>query len=149
MSLIEKAKAIILDEIRKAPILTEQVVITIERVTENVDLFNQALVLPEVQRELENRGLTVVLRAIMPAVEQAKSRILECLRQVHPETREIVYPCLAIDERDYHRALYLPEVAAEFERRNINARIQVVDREQSVLIGSLDDFVQNKNLISE
>lgn len=80
-------------------------------------------------------------------VEQAKKHILSVLRQSGPEVKEIIYPCLAIDAQDYHRALWSSEVSAEFAKRRIHARIVPVEssNDPTIVIATVNDVINKKS----
>ena len=81
-----------------------------------------------------------------PPIEQAKNHILNILRQAGSETKIIVYPCYSRDAADYHNALALPEVIAAFERRSIQPRVELVDRQKTpdIAIATIEDVTSGR-----
>lgn len=150
--LIQKAKMVILSEIRKAVPGTRTLTITVEEDGQNVAYFRRALELAEVCRELQLRRLQIELRTINP-IRQAKKHILNVLKNAHSEIREIVYPCLSKDVDVFYKALALTDVKAEFERRGVTPKVHVTDRRtkpeilvapyESLTDGKLDQYLRD------
>lgn len=79
-------------------------------------------------------------------IQQAKENLLSVLRNVSPEVKEIVYPCLRSDVADYRSALELVEVQQEFNRRGVKATLKPVStgQPQEIVIATYDDVMKGK-----
>lgn len=67
-------------------------------------------------------------------VQQAKTFILDQLKSAPEGIEEIIYPCYQIDFSDYIQALNLPDVQAEFKRRNIKGVVHPVESSRPQII---------------
>lgn len=81
-------------------------------------------------------------------IQQAKEHILEVLRGVDQDVKQIIYPCLPQDLTDFCNALDLIEVKAEFERRGVTASVKVVSKTgeplPDIVIATIDDLTSGK-----
>jgi MFS superfamily sulfate permease-like transporter len=81
-------------------------------------------------------------------IQQAKEHILKMLKNAPATTKEIIYPCLRVDEFDYRSALELIDVQAEFNRRGIKATIRVQNSKgkplPNIIIATVEDAANGK-----
>lgn len=138
--LVDKAVDIICQAIREHVQPTTVVIIPVENVTRNVELFNQALQTHRVREAMQRSHVTVELDLKLPPVEQAKNAIIAYASQQN--NAHILFPYYRRDAAEARQALHLPEVQELLRSRNLTAEIQVVDGEMpQIVVASYESFI--------
>ncbi len=144
-ALIQKAKNAILADIKKTLPGTGYLEITVES-HGGVEYFHQALELLEVQEALRHKRITASIREIDP-ISKVKAHILLILRRTSND-KSIVFQAYEQDVDLYYSALKLPEISKEIQRKNIEARVQVVDNfgriKPDIVIATIEDAASKK-----
>ena len=142
---VEKAKAILLAELKKASVAgATEVDIPCEG-PENLKLFQQALNLPEVRKAFEKRGIKPVVRE-SEATNQVKKYVMRMIKDNDWRDREIGFQCHREDRYAYNCAFADEEVKRELKERNLKAEVIVLGRQENpkIVIATLDDFASGR-----
>lgn len=144
-ALIEKAKSILLDELKKASIAGATELDVPCDGPENLKLFQQALKLPEVRKAFEKRGIKPIVRE-SEATNQVKQYIMRIVKENDWRDREIGFQCQPEDRYAYYRALADEEVKKELKERRLKAEVIVLGREPNpkIVIATIDDVANGR-----
>lgn len=142
---LEKAKAILLDELKKASVAGATEVDVPCEGPENLKLFQKALKLPEVKKAFEKRGIKPIVRE-SNATNEVKQYIMRIVRENNWRDREIGFQCHREDRYAYNCAFADEEVKRELKERNLKAEVIVLGRQENpkIVIATLDDFASGR-----
>lgn len=145
--LYQKAKNVVLLEIRKTLPNTGTLQITVES-HGGVEYFQQALEDPEVKEALNTRQITAVIKVIDP-LSEVKNHLLQNLRRVATgETKPVMFQALEQDSDLYYAALKLPEVTQVIERKKLKIQIQVIGKDgrikPDIVVASFGDIASGR-----